>query len=125
MDYFETSLFPGVYFEDSYVLGVDERPGEVRFLIDAVLEQTHPQYTEPGPDEQYCYREGNLVFPAVRRLRWISRTFAESIDKDGSVDYGNIDTFTIEGDTYRLSGDWGELEIVSETPKFILGHQTA
>ena len=35
-------------------------------------------------------------------------------DLNGSTHYGDIDDFVIERDKSHLSGDWGEVEIVSD-----------
>lgn len=37
-----------------------------------------------------------------------------TVDHDGTVDYGSIDYFTVEGDKSHLIGDWGEIEIISD-----------
>ena len=36
------------------------------------------------------------------------------VDEDGSVYYGEIDSFIVNRDLSRVTGDWGEVEIVSE-----------
>lgn len=41
-----------VYFEDSYVLAIDETPDSLSFKLDLVLTPSHPRYHEPRADEQ-------------------------------------------------------------------------
>ena len=114
MRYENDPRFRDYYLEDSYVLGIEETPTQVSFLLDVVLTPSHPQYLAPGPAEQHCYRPGTLMFRTVKRLEWKSRSLRKSVDASGQVDYGNIDIFEVLPDElFRLSGDWGELEIVA------------
>lgn len=55
-----------------------------------------------------------IVFPKVRSVQWIQKTMWRTVDHDGTVDYGSIDYFTVEGDKSHLIGDWGEIEIISD-----------
>ncbi len=36
-------------------------------------------------------------------------------DPDGTIDFGNIDAFTREGNRYALEGEWGRVVIVSNS----------
>ncbi len=56
--YTELPGLADVYLEDSYVLGIEARPAELRFLLDLVLTPSHEQYRPPLPGEQHCYRKG-------------------------------------------------------------------
>jgi hypothetical protein len=38
-----------------------------------------------------------------------------TVDPDGSVDYGDMYCFTVEGDKSHLSGGWGDVEVVSDS----------
>ncbi|MBB5159321.1 hypothetical protein [Saccharopolyspora phatthalungensis] len=104
-----------VYLEDSFVLGIHEGRDSLSFDLDAVLTEQHPRYTPP-PDEQYCYVNATLSFTRTTVIDWISRTDASYRDANDEIDQGNIDFLTVDDDTYRLGGDWGEVAIQSSTP---------
>ena len=55
-----------------------------------------------------------IIFPKVRSVQWIQKTMRPTVDRDGTVDYGDMYSFTVEGEKSHLSGDWGEIEIISD-----------
>jgi hypothetical protein len=109
-----------VYLEDSYVTEIVETPDRLAFDLDAVLTEDHPLYQAPAPGEQYCYRPAQLIFPNVRRVSWLEHHLRPSTDAAGEVDYGNIDVFYKDDDTYHLEGDWGTVEVVSDPPVLVV-----
>lgn len=119
--YNEVLGFADVYLEDSWVLGVTARPGEVVLDIEAVLLKGHPAYTPPRPGEAHCYRPGRIVFRQVTAVTWTDQSaVAVAVDASGEKDYGAIDVFVI-GDTCVLEGDFGRLEVESTPPVLELG----
>lgn len=52
MNYYEILSFSNFYFEDSYVLSIDEVAGLLVFELDAVLTKSHPQYEEPKTESR-------------------------------------------------------------------------
>ena len=106
-----------VYFEDSFVLGIEEAPDCLSFELDLVLRESHALYRPPGPDQQYCYRRARLDFPRLRRVCWNRREIKPTLDASGSKDYGNIDAFTEHPDgVFHLEGDWGAVTVESSHP---------
>jgi hypothetical protein len=112
-----------VYLEDSFVVGIHGDGGTLSFDLDAVLTERHPRFAPPSPDEQYCYVSASLTFSHADAIDWLSRTDAAYRDANDEVDYGNIDFLTVEGSTYHLGGDWGEVIIRSSTPPEFRIHQ--
>lgn len=109
--YHELPGLGGVYLEDSYVLDIVESDGALRFDLDVALTEAHPDYQPSAAGEARCYRRGSLMFTGYRDLVWHDRTDATYTDAAGETDHGNIDTFTHDGDTYRLTGDWGAVTV--------------
>jgi len=105
-----------VYLEDSYVLDIVARPGQVRLALDLVLTPDHEAYRPPEPGEQHCYRRAELVFERVVDLRWRHSGAPPAVDATGEPDLGSIDSLTAAGGRYRLEGDWGSMEIESAAP---------
>ncbi|MGW4088812.1 hypothetical protein [Nocardia sp. NPDC004750] len=118
-DYWDYSLLSNLYLEDSYVLDVIERPGEVVFVLEVALTPEHSRYRAPSPWERYCHIRGDLAFVKVRRVEWLERSFQKYKDASGSEDLGNIDVLTNTDGVYYMEGDWGKVRIWSDNdPQF-------
>ncbi|WP_236573715.1 hypothetical protein [Nocardia caishijiensis] len=108
-----------LYLEDSYVVGIFEDSSEVRFSLEAVVRPGSPYYRDPRPGEQYCYRNGDLVFGNIRNVHWITRSPHAYRDATGTEDLGNIDCLIERNGVYDVEGDWGRVEITSaRDPRF-------
>jgi hypothetical protein len=115
--YEQLSGFEHLYLEDSWVLAVGERANELRFDLEAVLTEDHPDWHPPKPDEVYAYKRLAVVFLKPREVTWVKRmTGPPAVDASGEVDYGNIDVFMWDGDLFDLQGDWGHVRVVSDPP---------
>lgn len=115
--------FENIYLEDSFVLDIEAHPGLLRLRLDAVLTEDHPEYSAPGPDEQYCYRSALIQFNGVTRLHWLASSFRPAVDANDEIDYGGIDQFGRDGDTYVLAGDFGQIDVEASgcTIEFLVG----
>ncbi|MBX7276678.1 hypothetical protein K2E96_19265 [Pseudomonas sp. ERGC3:05] len=111
MNYYEILSLSNFYFEDSYVLSIDEVAGSLIFELDTVLTKNHPQYEEPKNGEQYCYRKVLLRFFNTDSIEWFDRRLIGFVDSAGDLDYGNIDSFVRVDGAYALSGGWGRVII--------------
>lgn len=111
MNYYQIPELSDVYLEDSYVLAIHEYDDRVVFDLDIVLREGHPSYEQPHDGEPYCYRKASLCFLGVSSVEWMQKHFIQFADAAGEVDYGNIDSFTKDGDYYLLEGDWGNVRI--------------
>ena len=118
--------FPGgfnqVVLEESFVLNLKTTMSFVDFQIELAINEQYPLYTPPpekdedGEGLDYSYRRGRIFFPNMEQVRWQSRIQPYIDPASGSVDYGAIDYFYRENDTYYLAGFWGELEITCGEP---------
>jgi hypothetical protein len=127
MQQLEYENFPGfehVYLEDSYVLGIDTTLQTVTIDMDVVLIETHPLYKKPPLNEQYCYRKGQIIFPNCKEVKWIEKSMFPFTDATGEVDYGNIDSFVLIDGRYEIEGDWGRLDIISDSPILEIQNQS-
>ncbi len=124
MKYWSLSGFEEVYLEDSYVLDINKSESEIRISLELVLREAHPFYEEPSDNERYCYTNAVLIFSNVSSIEKFDMAGMSkniSIDPDGSVDFGHIDTFEIIGaNSYFLTGDWGEMQISSDKPTLLI-----
>lgn len=111
MNYYGILSLSNFYFEDSYVLSIDEMAGSLIFELDAVLTKNHPQYEETNNGELYCYRKVLLRFFNADAIEWLDKRLIGFVDSTGDLDYGNIDSFARVDGVYTLSGDWGRVII--------------
>ena len=112
--------FRELRLEDSFVLGIREAPGELRFDMEFVLGERHPSYRRPAPGQDQCYRRGRLVFRNVQSAEWSRRpdaplSAADADDAEATSDLGTIDTFVLDGGAYKLRGRWGAVEVRAST----------
>lgn len=116
--YEELPALSGVYLEDSYVLAIELSQRDLVIELDAVLTPAHPAYRDPRPDEQYCFRRARIRVRDAESMRWVTQTMQPFRDATGEADYGSIDTWQIEDDVSRLTGEWGEIEFVDGVVTF-------
>lgn len=110
----------GFLLEESYVLDIEARPSFVRFVLDLVLTPEHPQFADPVPGEQYCFRRGHIEFLGVRRLLWTAQGAPPARDASGELDYGNIDLLNASDIGYELEGSWGRIELQAQEVRAVL-----
>lgn len=121
LNYWQFPGFEHIYLEDSYVLGCEAKNASVEILIEAVIKEKNPLYSQPLPGEAYCYRRMKIKFPRSQRYHLIPKKMNPIQNLDGSIDWGNIDEFFLADDgKYHLVGEWGEITIVSAPPELIL-----
>ncbi len=111
--YEDLPAFATYVLEESYVLDVVAGPAFVVFRLEVVLTPEHPAYEAPGPDVYLCYRPAVLRFDGVTELEWIGQGAPPATDATGEIDYGHIDTMTLEDGVYALGGDWGSMKVRS------------
>ena len=103
-----------ILLEETFVLDIEARPGQVGFLVEFVLTPRHPRYTRPRPGEVFCFRRGQLSFKDVSECYWLEQGLRPARDSSGEFDYGNIDSFEWEDNQFVLEGDWGTMRLNAE-----------
>jgi hypothetical protein len=103
------------YLEDSWVLDIVAHPGILTISLDVVLLPEHPDYKDPLPGENYCYRRGELRFEKVSALHWVGQGLPPAQDASGEHDDGGIDSFDLHHDVYHLRGNFGEISVRAES----------
>jgi hypothetical protein len=109
--YTDLAGFEALVLEESYVLGIQAIPGEVTFDVDLVLTIEHSAYARPPTNETECFRVGRIRFMGVQRLIWEQQGAPPATDASGETDFGHIDSFGWDDNTFRLEGDWGRMEV--------------
>ncbi|WP_328938637.1 hypothetical protein OG288_29280 [Streptomyces tauricus] len=112
--------FPGfenVSLEDSYVLDIAVHPGVLTLKLDLLLLPGHPRYGTPLPGERACFRPATVVFSSVRDLHWTGQgVIKPAIDASGSADFGSVDSLARLEASYKIVGDWGEINLQADAP---------
>ena len=109
-----------VVLEESFVLGIRAEPGSVTFDLEFVLTPRHSDYVPPPSSERECFWSGTLRLTGVRRLTWDAQGAPPAIDAAGESDFGHIDAFEWEENTFLLEGDWGRLEAQADETEITL-----
>ena len=120
LNYWQFPGFENIYLEDSYVLGIEAKNASIQILIECVLTEKHPLYSQALPGEAYCYRQMKIKFPQVKSDNLNSLKMRTIPNPDGRSDFGNIDEFFMADGTYHLFGEWGEITLISDSPELVL-----
>lgn len=113
-----------IVLEESYVLRVVVRPGEVTFEIEFALTTEHPAYSPPPPSETECFRRGSLRLVGIERLLWDGQGLPPAIDASGERDYGHIDSFEWGDGNYLLYGDFGRIDATGRQVEVVVSLST-
>lgn len=70
MEYTRLPGLSDIVLEESWVLDIEVGPGLVRFVIEAVLTDSHPMHEPCHPGEQFCYKKCTWKFCDVRSVAW-------------------------------------------------------
>ena len=93
------------------MLGIVACPGTVELIIDFVFARDHPDLRAPRENEVLYSRIGVLRFGGVSELSWTGQGALPATDATGAQDYGAIDAFTSDADSYALQGGWGRMHL--------------
>lgn len=115
-NYYRLPGFEDLYLEDSWVLAIEPGESTLTIVAELVLRESHPQYRPPSSGEQYCYRQGHIRFEGVEALSWTNNGAAAATDATGEQDLGSFDEFEVVGAVCTISGDFGQIEVVSSPP---------
>jgi hypothetical protein len=112
-----------VLLEDSWVLELRRTSTGLVFELDAHLTSEHPQHGPPALNEWACYRRGHLTIDSDRPAVLVRSETRPTTDPDGTIDYGNIDTFEASAEidgahTWQLAGDWGQALVINPKVSF-------
>ncbi|WP_457967280.1 hypothetical protein M1E17_10665 [Arthrobacter sp. D1-29] len=116
--YWKLDHLQDVYLEDSWILSMNASPGRLEVLLDFVLRESHPDYSNPKPGEQYCYKRGSLVFSSVSELHWTAQSRITPVtDASGEIDYGSLDVLEFKDNVWSMDGDFGQISLISTPPQ--------
>lgn len=108
----DKTLPKDICFEDSYVLSITVAPYKLQMHLDFSLHENHPEYRNPKINEHGYFRKGNIVIDTVQDILWeCNHNAPPAIDANGEIDWGHLDEFICEDNSWILSGDWGRIKI--------------
>ena len=100
-------------WEESYILSITAQPALLTMALDLALRADHPLHEPPLAGERHCYRRGHLEFLRVKDLSWAGQGAVPAVDVTGEPDFGTVDSFDVDGETYVLIGDFGRISVVA------------
>lgn len=103
--------FGGTYLEDSYFMGIVCEGADLHIEVLFALTVDHPEYAQPQPGEQHCYRRGRLVLsrPSALRVKPAQRPGIMS-DPDGRMlDLGSIELHRMTSGGIMIVTEWFEI----------------
>ncbi|MBU6953255.1 hypothetical protein [Hahella sp. HN01] len=113
VDWSQIEIFKGIDLNDSFVLNWDQDGDSLVFDLDASIWPESEYYSKPVEGEYACYRKATLIFTNVKNISGLRNieSVIPTIDPDGSIDYGEIETFCLTSSGFKLSGDFGLVTI--------------
>jgi len=109
MNWTELPAFKGIDLSESYILGWAISESTLEFQLEVVLCPEHPQFQQPPSSEWACYHPGHLIFEDLESLTGLplqSEVFPTT-DATGAIDFGHIDSLTVNGNHFEVAGDFG------------------
>jgi hypothetical protein len=103
----------GIDLGDSFVLSWKKSEYELVFELVASIWPDSKHYTIPKVDEYACYKMAELTVTGFKVCSGLLdlESVKPTIDPDGSVDYGNIDSFIKTDAGFEIEGDFGLVTI--------------
>ena len=115
----ELREFASVDLAESFALTWQFTSGELLIDMDLFLCPTHPFYEKPRPSQGACFRPAEIQFPECTALNGVRSDVpdADIANIASAVGSGKISDLQRIGEgLYRLSGEFGDIEISAERP---------
>jgi hypothetical protein len=115
----ELREFASVDLAESFVLTWQFTSGALLIDVDLFLCSTHPFYEKPRPSQGACFRPAEIQFPECTVLNGVrsDKADADIANIASAVGSGKISDLRRIGEgLYRLSGQFGDIEICAERP---------
>ncbi|PHS20560.1 MAG: hypothetical protein COA86_01020 [Kangiella sp.] len=113
MNYTSLDIFKGIDLTDSFVLFWELKDNCLTFDLEASVWPESPYYSKPKKDEYTCYKNVRLYFKNIESIQGLKEMnqVNPSTDKSCELDYGNINSLSIDDEGFKLEGDFGEVTI--------------
>lgn len=110
--------FRAVDLTQSFVLSWEFKADSLLIDLDLALCPEHAFYEEPRPSEAACFRPAMLEFPDCTEItNPLVRNATGNKEVAGILAHGKINNFKLVADgEYVLSGEFGDIGIISERP---------
>ncbi len=120
MNWDELEIFKGIDLTDSFVMNWNHEGGQVIFELEASVWPESEYYQEPKKSEYTCYRKAILKFTEIKSCSGLvsTDTVKPTKDPDGSIDYGVIETLSKTDLGFKVSGDFGSVDITGGNISF-------
>ncbi len=105
----------GIDLQDSFILSWTVSENEFSIQLEASIWPSSVHYTKPKPNEYTCYKKAVLTFSDFTYIESVKEQseITPTTDLDGSLDYGNIDSFSKTESGFFISACFGSVTIKS------------
>lgn len=105
----------GIDLQDSFILGWAVSENEFSIQLEASIWPSSVHYTRPKPSEYTCYKKAALTFFNFSHISSVKEQteITPTTDLDGSLDYGNIDSFSKTASGFSISACFGNVTVIS------------
>ncbi|WP_066043800.1 hypothetical protein [Herbiconiux solani] len=101
--------------EESWVLGIEVKPGVVELIVDLCFAATHPELRPLRDGEWTYFRRGVIRFAGVTAVTWRNMGRPAATDASGAKDWGHIDSLEWDETSFTLEGDFGAMCLTAAT----------
>ena len=105
------SRFDHIDIERSTLRAVIINDDELTLEMDFCLEAGHPDYEQPGEDDDCCFHPGLLKFAGITKLQLDRR----DAGGDKMQRRFAIQTFHIEGTKFDMECEWGDIHLAARS----------
>jgi hypothetical protein len=110
-DYRSLQALEHFVLEESWVVGIEVRPDLVELDVDLCYARDHPELLPPRKGEYAYFRRGMIRFVSVSSASWEKSGLLPATDASGEEDWGHFDAVEWEGTAFKLTGDFGLIEL--------------
>ena len=106
------SRFDNIDIAKSTLRAVIINDDELTLEMDFCLEPDHPDYEEPGADEECCWHPGLLKFAGITKLQLDRREVEQG---EAMQRRFAIEKFNIEGTKFDMECEWGDIHLAARS----------
>ena len=123
MNWNELPEFKGIDLQDSWVMSWRYSDSRLSFVLEASIWPGSEHYETPKVNAHTCYKPAKLIFEEVSGIKGLLKMseVRPSLDPNGEKDFGNIEDLETKTNGFRISGEFGTVELVGGKMRFEVG----
>ncbi len=114
--------FEGIFFKESYFLGLVAEATDLELKCLFALKIQHPKYITPMADELHYYCAGKILLRRPKILKWRAGRPELMRDAAGRWEFGRIEVDRLGENRFRFGTEWFDAAIETEHLAVELSH---